>query len=70
MSYLPALKGKGLHKFTNPLSGFVYDNKKYAESCIIDAMPARNNPKCRSVPHSFFKEHSRPPQSTSSQDIV
>jgi hypothetical protein len=68
MSYLPVLKGKSQNKFTNPLSGFVYDNKKYAESCIIDAMPARNNPKCKSVPHTFFKQ--RPPPSLSSQDLV
>jgi hypothetical protein len=71
MSYLPALKGKSQSKFTNPLSGFVYDNKKYAESCIIDAMPARNNPKCRSVPNSFFKHPPHPPvPSASSQDLV
>ena len=38
MSYLPALRGKSQNKFTNPLSGFVYDNKKYAESCFPDGI--------------------------------
>lgn len=55
MSYLPALKSRLQNKFTNPLSGFVYDNKKYAESCFIEAMPSRNSSKCKSVPYSFFK---------------
>lgn len=67
MSYLPALKGKSVSKFSNPLSGFVYDNKKYEESCIIEAMPSRTSAKCRSVPHSFFKQ---PPPSSSSQDLA
>lgn len=34
MSYLPVLKSKAQSQFTNPLAGFVYDNKKYADSCL------------------------------------
>ncbi len=30
MNQLPVLKGKRNIQFTNPLAGFVYDNKKYA----------------------------------------
>jgi len=35
MNQLPVLKGKRNIQFTNPLAGFVYDNKKYAESCLM-----------------------------------
>lgn len=37
MNQLPVLKGKRNIQFTNPLAGFVYDNKKYAESCLMEA---------------------------------
>jgi hypothetical protein len=70
MSYLPVLKGSFHSKFSNPLTGFVYDNKKYAESCIVDGMPSRASPKCRSIPHSFFKKQASPLPSASSQDLA
>jgi hypothetical protein len=61
MSYLPVLKGKSQNKFTNPLTGFFYDNKKYAESCIEPeliepVMPHKDSAKSKSIPHSFFKQ--------------
>lgn len=35
MNYFPSLKVNIYHKFNNPLSGFIYDNKKYEDSCIM-----------------------------------
>jgi hypothetical protein len=36
MSRLPALKGKGSVRFSNPLAGHVYDNTKYQYSCFFE----------------------------------
>lgn len=61
MSYLPVLKGKTQSQFTNPLAGFVYDNKKYADSCFEEeqGLPHRNSGKSKSIPNSFFKPASK-----------
>lgn len=58
MSYLPVLKGKTQSQFTNPLAGFVYDNKKYADSCLEDdaALPHRVSAKSKSAANSFLKQ--------------
>lgn len=53
--YLPVLKGRSQSKFNNLLSGFVYDNKKYADSCLIDALPPRGAARSKSLPYSFVK---------------
>lgn len=58
MSYLPVLKGKTQSQFTNPLAGFVYDNKKYADSCFEEerGLPHRNSAKSKSIPNTFLKQ--------------
>jgi len=35
MNYFPTLKLNIHHKFNNPLVGFIYDNKKYEDCCIM-----------------------------------
>lgn len=36
MSRLPALRGKTHFRFSNPLTGQVYDNTKYQYSCFFE----------------------------------
>lgn len=61
MTYFPVLKGKSQSSFSNPLSGFLYNNTKYVDSCVesVSDFFQKAPHKSQSLPHTFFKDPPR-----------
>ena len=61
MNYFPSLKINFQHKFNNPLSGFIYDNKKYEDSIIMKSESKESfaqlnkSNKSKSISHAFYQ---------------